>query len=198
MRFAVLLALIAGPAGAACVTASDMERGVEVAFEDGGSAVLVRQVGGTVRMDVRKADGGPVVRSLLAQGFWEVRSFELDAEGWPVESSRLETLYPDGPEALPEPGPGLVWVGTATPVFEGTTLAPEPMVVEVVEAEPLILGDCRYKAVEVRARVGGTPETAVALRHLYLPELGAALLVERQAEGEAVEVRTPVALTAVR
>jgi hypothetical protein len=70
--------------------------------------------------------------------------------------------------------------------------------VEVLEAEPLVMDTCRYKAIEVRARVGGTPDTAVALRHLYLPELGAALLVERQAAGEAAEVRVPVALTAIR
>ncbi len=197
MRFVVLLALIAGPAGAACVTASDMERGVEVAFEDGGSATLVRQVGGTVRMDERPAEGGPVIRSLLAQGFWEVRSFEVDERGWPVDESRLETLYPDEPEALPEPTPGLVWVGTATPVFKGTALDPEPMVLEALAAEPLILDACRYEAVEVRARVGGTPDTAVALRYLYLSGLGAALLVERQAAGEPAEVRTPVALVAL-
>ena len=198
MRFAVLLVLLAGPAHAACVTTSDMERGVEATYADGTSATLVRQVGGTVRMDERPAGGGPVVRSLLARGFWEVRSFEVDAEGWPVDESRLETLYSDEPEALPGPEPGLVWVGTNTPVFEGTTLASEPMVVEAVATEPLTLGECRYEAVEVRARIGGTPDTAVALRYLHLPRLGAALLVERQAAGEPVEVRTPVALTALR
>lgn len=198
MRFVLLLALIAGPAGAACVTASDMERGVEVAFAEGGSVTMVRQVGGIVRLDERPAGGGPVTRSLLAQGFWEVRSFELDAEGWPVDESRLETRYSEEPKALPVPAPDVVWVGTATPAFEGTELAPEPMVVEAVAAEPLILGTCRYKVVEIRSRVGGTPDTAVSHRHLYLPELGAALRIGRQAAGEPDEVRTPTALTAVR
>ena len=137
------------------------------------------------------------MRSLLAQGFWEVRSFELDADGWPVEQSRLETRYPEEAEALPPPAPDLVWVGTATPVFEGAALAPEPMVVEALATEPLVLGTCRYKAIEVRSRIGGTPDTAVLQRYLNLPELGAAIRVERQASGEPAEVRTPAALTAV-
>lgn len=198
MRFAILLALLAGPASAACITASDMERGVEVAFDGGGSAILVRQVGGTVRMDERPAGGGPAVRSLLAHGYWDLRSFEVDAQGWPVEGGVLEMLYSDDPAELPRPVAGLVWTGTAAPAFDGAAGPPEPMVVEAVAAEPLVVGPCRYEVVEVRARIGGRPETAVAQRHLYLPALGVALTIERRAEGEAAEVRTPVALTALR
>lgn len=166
-----------------------MARGVAVEFSDGDRATLRRRVDRSVRMDLAPGEGGPAVRSLLAQGFWEFRSFELDGAGWPVEGSRLETAYPVAPGALPPLAAGLSWSGWAAPAFEGAALGRDALSVEVAEREPLVLGPCAYDALEVAvaaARDGGAP---VALRYRYLPALGVALLVERQAEGEAAERR---------
>lgn len=197
MRFAAAIAVaaLAAPAGAACVTGSHMDRGVEVAFADGDRATIQRRIDRSVRMDEVPGEGGPVVRSLLARGFWEFRSFELDPAGWPVEGSRLETLYPVAPGSLPQPVAGLSWRGEATPVFEGTALGPDGLEVEVTDGEPLVLGPCTYDALEVAVKVERGEEDPVALRYRYLPALGAALLVGRRAGDGPEEVREVTGLS---
>ena len=186
MRFAPLayLLILASPAGADCVSRLDIERGIEARFDDGGRALMRREIGGTVRIDEIPAGGGPVIRSLLARGLWEFRSFDLGPDGWPVEGSRLETLYPVEPGRLPEPRAGLEWTGWATPVFEELVLRSDTLAVEVRERMPLALDGCSYEALEVEMRVERGTEGAMRLRYLYLPDLGAGFLLERGAEGE--------------
>lgn len=200
MRFAAILALLAlaGPAGAACVTGSHMDRGVEVAFADGGRATVQRRLDRSVRMDEVRREGAPTVRSLLARGFWEFRSFELDPTGWPLQGSRLETVYPVPPGSLPEPVAGLSWSGSVTPVFEGTALGSDRLEVAAEEGAPLVLGPCTYATLEVSVEVERATGETASLRYLHLPALGVALLVERRAEGGPGERREIAGLSPLR
>jgi hypothetical protein len=199
MRFAVVLCLVGAGAQAACVTGADMERGVRVAFSDGTGAVL-RSVGaGMVEVDEALTyEPGAVMRSRLAQGLWELEIFDVGADGRRLAGGAMRWMYPVKPEALPVPVAGLRWKGWATPEMEGgPVLRSDELDIRVAEAEPLVVGTCDYPALAVAIRVERATEGRVDLELRYLPELGVALRLGREADGEPPERREVVALEAL-
>lgn len=194
-RLLAFLLLLAPAARADCPTAADMASGVEVAFSDGTSVVLSRAADGRVRAEAPARDGLPAFRSVLAQGFWEVEAQEVAPEGEEPQASHLVMHYPVEPEALPAPAPGLRWTGWATPQFEGMLLRSDTLSLRVGAPRPLVLGDCRWEVWPVTVAVKRATEAAERRRHLFLPELGAAVDLGGEADGAAPVAREVVAIS---
>lgn len=186
MRLALLACLVGPwPVLADCPDAGDMGRGVVVRFDDGAEAVIRRRPDGIVEWDeVLPRDAGAVMRRLLAQGFWEVEIFDVTAEGARLEDGHQVWHYPVEAGELPQPGPGLIWRGWATPEVDGRAHRSDWLDVTSQPGEPLEVGGCAFETWEVTTGLGSWSEGPRLLVTRYLPELGWGWVAEaRDGEG---------------
>jgi hypothetical protein len=197
----VLTTLILPATGqAACLTASDLDTGIEVLFSNSDRTVIFRLPEGRTVWEETYAAAGYAARfeGYLGlypdSGFWTVRS------GEPDESSHFERRYAG--DAIP-PTPDAAGGDMVTTFTEATgDLSPEnwttsDLTLAWAPAPPLVLGDCTYDVIGQEFRIdwqdgSGGGSTAW---NMYLPTLGVGFVVAAQSHGGNLIAAAPVAIT---
>jgi hypothetical protein len=180
--FAAALCLFAAAPGAlmaqaACPTAADLDRGIRVTFEDGGTETYRNSSLAVVAVTGRDPDGLGFEMD-LARGihllYWEGTN-NGQLEGAP-------NLYDYGlaPADLPLPVAGKGWSSDVTVTGPDGARA-EPQTHRYGPLSSIAIGDCQYDMMELTISYA-TPDNYVEMLR-WLPELGIAYLVWNEADG---------------
>ncbi len=175
-----LAALFPAVAGAACVTADNLERGIRVDYEDDASEVIYRFGPNTLAADYLEG-GQRTSRSLLLHGVYLVEYLGFD-NGSDVPDYRDTYSFPPGPDGMPLPYPGGTFDVTATTLIDGS-LDREAQSYVFGAEQSYQLSGCTYRMVPVLITYPDDPEPWTDYLN-YLPDLGLSLYVaSRDAEG---------------
>lgn len=188
----VALTIVACPAFAqqTCPTAADLERGIRISFEDGGTEVYRNGAPGVQEVTGTEPDGAGF-RMEIAQGthllLWEGTNNGI------ADPTSLLTYDYNGvaPENLPAPRPGKSF---QTPVTATDSSGPrdEPQTQTYGAVSSISIGDCTFDMIEVTIAYATSDNYVEMLR--YLPDLGIGYLLWNESDGMA---RQPVEATAI-
>ncbi|WP_373353094.1 hypothetical protein [Pseudoroseicyclus sp. CXY001] len=191
---ALALCTIAGTAGAECLSAADLGRGVVARFENGDFTVMRRQADGYLTIEENYVDGTPPTRFRAHRGIYFVAEGESDGNGGIVPGTGLEVVFEVDPARLPEPLPGVAWEGPTVNVFDDGSTRNEVMSVHFSAAPPLTLSGCDYEVIRAEIRYDWGPDGGAELTYLYLPEVTTAVILSNQFDGDDLFTTTPVGL----
>lgn len=201
MRTAFLalgLAMAGGSGWAQCVTQNDLGRGVVVTFDTGDRTITRARGDGVLQVDETYLNGAPTRRFLARHGVYFLEEFEVAANGGQVPGTRLVIEFPLDPARLPLPAPGTSWTGQTVNVFEDGATRAETTTIAFSDAPDITLGACTYEAVQADLRYDWGAEGGLTLSYLYLPAVGAAVLMSNQFDGGERITSVPVDLAVLR
>ncbi len=190
---ATSLVLFAQAGGAACLTASDLGRGVVVGFDNGDVNVLQRRADGYIQVDERPANGDPL-RLRAHRGLYFVEEFQPGPDGAPLADTHTWIDFADDPATLPTPVAGGAWDGRTRVVSADGSGRDEQASYRFSAAEPMVLSGCSYDAVQVDVRYDWGDQGGMTLVYAFLPALGSAVLISSQFDGSPLRVSRPVTL----
>lgn len=191
--------LLATTAEADCLTATDLESGIEILFSNSDRTVIHRLPEGRILWEETYAAAGYAARfeghlGLFAErGYWAVRS------GEPDESTRFERRYADD---FAMQTPDMAGGDLVTTFTEATgDLSPEnwtlsDLTLAWAPAPPLVLGDCTYDVIGQEFRIDWTDGSGGGSTawSMFLPALGVGFVVAAQSHGGTLIAAAPVAI----
>lgn len=192
----VLMAVLASPVVAECFDATALTRGLTVRYENGDYTTIRRTGDGYQQIDEHYIEDGTVMRFRAHRGVYFVEEFEPDANGQPVEGTRLTVEFEVDPATLPQPAAGVEWTGTNTNIFDVGSPRPEVATVSFAAAPSINLTGCDYEVVRTNVQYDWGDEGWLRLEYAFLPAIGTTLLLKSQFEGEEAFAYAPVQLEA--
>jgi hypothetical protein len=189
-----VLAGLAGPLTAQCVTSADLSRGVTVQFENGDFTVSQRRDGGYLEVTEYYNNGDNPIQFRAHRGIYFVQEFEIDSQGNPVPGTLLDIEFQTDPSRLPDPTPGVYWEGPTVNIFEGGGTRDEITSVRYSDMPDVTLSGCTYDAVRADLRYDWGPDGGLSLAYVYLPEVGTAYILSNQFDGSDLNTTTAVSI----
>lgn len=177
---AAFLLLAAAPlaAQAACPTADDVAAGV--AFTLGSGETETYRPAGDSVIEVIFDDGlGYQSRTLLGQGLYLLEIVDLE-DGAPVPDTRATYAHRFKPADMPPPQPEMVWASQVTATGDG--FAQELHDHRGGALSTITVGECRFETFRVTVTYDDEENSVDTLQ--YLPQLGFALLIGVDSDGE--------------
>jgi hypothetical protein len=179
------LALVAGPALAACLDAGSIDRGVVFTRADGRSGSAIRQ-GKAIAIDYAPGEAQWVDRRVARLGI-----FDQSGEVFRPGLAEGEAMVGGGPVSYvwkhasspPEPAPGKTWSTTLRETTEeevGLESGPEVIrrsykaSYSFSDPREVTLSGCSYRGITVEASYSA-PGQSFERRWIYFPDLGFAL-----------------------
>ncbi len=196
--FAAGLALVSGAVSAQCLSASDLGRGVFVTFDNGDTALSQRGADGYLQIEEYYADSGTYFLFRAHRGIYFTEEVEIDPSGNPYFGTHLRTEFPVDPARLPTPAPGGSWSGVTTNIFEDGYRRSETASYQFSTAEPISLSGCTYEVVRTDVSYDWGVEGSMTLYYMFLPELGASILITSHFEGDMPMTAYPVSIELAR
>ncbi len=198
---ALLFASAATTAHADCLTATDLDTGIEVLFSNSDTTVIYRLPDGRIIWQETYAAAGFSAQFegrfgiYPENGYWTVRAGEPDA------TSRFERRYAIDHAALPVPDPAGGELATTFTEATGD-LSPDnwtnsDLTLAWAPAPPLVLGDCTYDVIGQEFRIDWTDGSGGGSTawNMYLPAIGVGFIVAAQSHGGELIAAAPVAIT---
>lgn len=177
-------------AGAACVTADDVARGLKVRFVSGRWADYRRDGDGAIRVTESPAEDGHVASFLSRYGLYDLEMTTLSG-GQPDPATTVRVSFSDPVADLPVPTPGDVWVGQVTVTTPEGAQTVSNAAYQFGASRTVRIGTCSYAALDVNLSLMGG-DSWIWEEFTYFTDLGIGAIVARQDSGDVGPSRAKV------